>query len=498
MRVRFPAKCIAGCAALLSATEQARAQQPDVLNQVQQLRQAIAVAQQQLEQSQHQLDELKHQMDALQKQMAMVPAPSPDRAPVDQADVARRDREDEREAVQESQLATLEQSKVESDSKYPLRISGMVLANIFANAENAGNVASPSVAIAGSGSTVITLRQTVLGLDGRGPHLFGGKSYADLRMDFSGAGSQNLTNGIYSGGYGVGTSLLRLRTAHAGIDWPRVEAYFSLDRPIINPESPTSIAAVAEPALSWSGNLWMWSPQIGVRADVPVAKEKRLIAEAALIDVLDAPLTPSFYATVQGNGPNSNEASRWPGAEARLGWASGRAEHRNSAGIGGFFASHRYPSHRMDSWAATADFHLSLPARLELSGDIYRGLGLGGLGGGAFKDYAVRSYGAYSDFTGFDDVGGWGELKERLSERLQFNLAYGTDQLFAGQLRAYLPVLNTVYQRLARTQTYTANTIFSPSAYLLFSLEYRHILSSPITGSSADTNTAIVSAGYRF
>jgi len=55
-----------------------------------------------------------------------------------------------------------------------------------------------------------------------------------------------------------------------------------------------------------------------------------------------------------------------------------------------------------------------------------------------------------------------------------------------------------MYQNLTINRTFTGNVIYSPSAYLLFSLEYRHIQSSPIAGSPAQSNVVGVGAGYKF
>jgi hypothetical protein len=141
-----------------------------------------------------------------------------------------------------------------------------------------------------------------------------------------------------------------------------------------------------------------------------------------------------------------------------------------------------------------------LPAHFQLTGSFYRGLALGGLGGGAFKDFAYRidpeSNTYYID--PLDDVGGWAQLKERFSERLQFNAAFGIDNAFAAELRRYAVTNGPTYQNLARNRTYTGNVIYSPSAYLLFSLEYRHLESSPVIGLPAASNIVGLGAGYKF
>jgi hypothetical protein len=51
---------------------------------------------------------------------------------------------------------------------------------------------------------------------------------------------------------------------------------------------------------------------------------------------------------------------------------------------------------------------------------------------------------------------------------------------------------------LARNRTVTGNIIYSPSAYLLFSLEYRRMLSSYVTAPTAVSDIIGLGAGYRF
>lgn len=409
--------------------------------------------------------------------------------------------------MQEAQISTQEQSKVESESKYPIKVTGLLLLNGFVNTSAVDMPATPTVALPGYGSTGASVRQTVLGIDARGPHLFGARSYADLRVDFDGSPAASSSTTTYSGYYNANTTLLRLRTAHAGLQWKQTEAYFSLDRPIFSPDLPTSLTAVAIPALAWSGNLWTWNPQVGINQDFGRSDARGIRLQAALVDVGDAPLSPSAPASgiSRPAPPSSAEESRWPGVEARVelrGPVTNHNEDRNHFGIGGYFAPHYSTvlARGFDSWAGTLDARLFLPARLEFSGSFYRGQGLGGLGGGAYKDFAYKpdpDAAAYY-FRVLDDVGGWAQLKERLSERLELNAAFGIDNVFADKLRRYAAYGNSFYQNLSRNRTYTGNVIYSPSAYLQFSLEYRHLESSPVIGLPAGSNIIGLGAGYKF
>ncbi len=83
------------------------------------------------------------------------------------------------------------------------------------------------------------MRQTVLGIDARGPHLFNARTHADVRVDFDGASLADGSASSYAGG------LLRLRTAHASLNWNHTDAFFSLDHAIVAPNSPSSLTAVA-------------------------------------------------------------------------------------------------------------------------------------------------------------------------------------------------------------------------------------------------------------
>lgn len=474
--------------------------------QVQKLTEAMARTQAQLEQSQRDLEEMRKQLSVLQHQMAQsgpsaADTASPSSPASSQSSSATVEDIRERQAMDETKIATQEQTKVESESRYPVKITGLLLLSGFVNTGAVDMPATPTVALPGSGSTGAAIRQSILGLDAHGPHLFGARSYADLRVDFNG-GSSN--GNAYSGYYNSNATLLRLRTAHAGLQWSHTEAYFSLDRPIFSTDAPTSLTAVAIPALGWSGNLWTWNPQLGVNQDIDVPHGRTFRLQAAFVDVGDAPLTP-VQTGATAMPPSSAEQSRWPGVEthiALLGHRLSSDQPYNHFGIGGYFAPHTSTliGHGFDSWAGTLDAGLLLPARLQFTGSFYRGLALGGLGGGAYKDFAFKPN---DDATGYyfrplDDVGGWAQLKEKFSEKLEANAAFGTDDVFAGELRHYAIPGNTLYQNLDRTRTYTGNVIYSPSAYLLFSLEYRHLESTPVTGPSAVSNIIGLGAGYKF
>lgn len=463
---------------------------------VQQFTEAMNQTQRQLDESQHELEQLRTQLAAVEQQIAH--APAPDSSSVVQLSAAV-EQIREQQALETTQIATHERSKVETESKYALKLSGLILFTGFINTSQVDDPVTPTLVFEGAGTTGASLRQTVLGFDATGPRLFNARTHADARVDFDGASLSSGAITSYTGG------LLRLRTAHAALSWDHTEAFFSLDHAIVAPNTPTSLTAVAVPALAWSGNLWTWNPQIGLTQDIAVASAQRIRFQAALIDVMNP---PPIYGGAAATGPSNivaattAEMSRWPGAEGRIAVMGNTEDSGLQLGFGGLFAPHRTPdATRFNSWAGTMDYRIPLPGRAELSGSGYWGQALGGLGGGGFKDYVFvvnpLSPSGYS-FRTLDDYGGWAQLKERAGERLEFNAAFGTDQVPASQLRPYAGNASAYYLNLARNRTYTGNVIYRPSAYLMFSLEYRYLQSSPVNDYTATGNIIGIATGYRF
>lgn len=409
----------------------------------------------------------------------------------------------ETQAMHDTQIATLQQSKVESASEYPLKLTGMVLMTGYVNTRQVDVAATPTIAVGEPGSTGATFQQTVLGFDASGPHLFGASSHADLRVDFDGG---EPGSGSYAG-YKV--ALLRLRTAHADLRWSRSRLFFSLDRTILNPNAPTSLTAVAVPPLAWSGNLWSWNPQFGVSYDILPVGTGSIRAQAALIDAADPPPLNTPLQNSTYTPPATSELSRWPGAEWRLAYEpsnkrfaydSANEEGGLRLGLSGFFAPHRTPvsQTKFESWAGAADFRIPMTRYMQLSGNAYHGAGLGSLGGGAYKNYIVQNISGELYFKTLDDTGGWVQWEQKPNDRLEFNEAFGIDDVPTYQLRPSANLPPVSYYNLTRNRTITGNVIYSPSAYLLLSLEYRYIASSYVTSPTLTSGVIGIGAGYQF
>ena len=458
---------------------------------VEQLTAAMAQVQAQMEANRQVLLDLQKQLAALQQQMAAEKAASTaTTSPTAQPAVASAtlDEIKERQTIDESQIATHELTKVETQSKYPLTVSGMILFNTFVNTRKVDVPEAPAYALSGPGSTGFSLRQTVLGLDARGPHLFGATSHADVRVDFFANGSRS----AYTQG-----GILRLRTAHAVLKWRDTEVFAELDRSLLQPNAPTSLLAVGQPELAWTGNLWTWNPQVGVTHRLELTSSTRIQAQAALIDPSDPHLPQS---TSPAASVTLAERSRWPGAEARIALQHGEIGVGPEVGIGGYFSPHRTPEGaNFDAWAGTMDARLPLTRYFEVTANAYRGQALGGLGGGGYIDYLDRYVNSTEMSRALSDVGGWAQLKGKAGQRMEMNLGFGIDNPFAKEVHSSVSfVPPSYYPGLARNRSYFANAIYSPSKYLEFSLEYRRFLTNYSVGSTDVSDVIGIGAGYKF
>jgi hypothetical protein len=468
----------------------------------------LSQTQQALEQSLIEIKKLHAELDAL-RQPASSAQPLPEaatrNAPVNSTPPAASSSSNDDLKTLHEQLDTLqaeikqhEQIKVETASKYPVRVTGLVLFNAFSNAGVVDNAEVPTIAYprepnVSHGSTGATMRQTVLGLDATGPQLWKARSSAEISVDFFGGLSSNTY------GYSTSTGLLRLRQTQASLNWEKTTTQVGVTEPLISPLSPTSYATVAIPALSASGNLWAWSPQIRVEQRIPFSDQHRLGLEAGLI-------YPQSVGNANDQLVTPVEASRRPGYEGRVSWrADGNSTgtpHPFVLGIGAYSSSQYYNSTTsIHSWAVTADWRVPLFKRFEITGEAYRGRALGGFGGGSYKDIltGTDAITGLTRSTGVDAVGGWSQLKLRFSPTVEANAAFGLDDALSSNFDGLIFSSSTnPLEFNARNSSVIGNLIFRPKTYLILSPEYRRIQSWLYSGPSNIANIFTITAGYQF
>ncbi|MBS1820578.1 MAG: hypothetical protein JST61_01170 [Acidobacteria bacterium] len=454
----------------------------------------LAAAQAKLQESQHEIDRLQQQLSAVRAQLA---ATSPvSKTPAAETAAAPPSDLQERVDVLESQVAQHDQSKVESASKYPVRLTGLVLFNAFTNSGTVDDFDLPSVATAPAAdaatrSSGASLRQTIVGISAIGPHLLGASSQAEVNFDFYG--------GIPYNSYGTSGGLVRLRTGSARLSWQRDTAEVGLVEPLISPLSPTSYATVAEPAMAWAGNLWTWAPQLSYKHLFAGPRDGGFGWQFGLWDPPAAGYNnPDIY-----RAPSSGERSAQPAYETRFSYTHGEpgSPAYLQLGTSGYYSRQSYTGRSGDSWAVTGDWKLPLSRFVELSGEAYRGRALGGLGGGVYKDVVSGTdpVTGRTTFRLLNDVGGWSQVKVRFTRLLEANGTFGQDNGFARDFHSLiLPSTAGTVQLRARNQAISANLIYTPRTYLIVSPEYRRIRTSPINSAASVANIFTLSFGYRF
>lgn len=400
---------------------------------------------------------------------------------------------EEIEAIKAS-IKQEQQIKVESTSRLPVRVSGLVLVNTFVNHGVVDQIDLPTAALqpggaSGQTSTGAGFRQTILGLEGTGPVLGTAHTSARVSLDFFGG----VTGSASSGPAGI----VRLRTAAIRADWTHDRLEANYDTPIISPLSPESLATVAQPSQAWSGNLWTWAPQVYWQHVHSLAGERQLNFQVGL---LDTQTLNAANTIVRGTGPG--EASGQPSYETHLGYASGGADRRLQLGIGGLYGRQVYANQgKVDTWTTTADWQIPLSARFRVSGELYRGRGLGSLGGGAYRDaFSYRLPGSAAPFVrGLDAEGGWLQFTYKASSVVRANASVGQDSASGNELRTAVPaaVTNPLFF-YARNRTIVGNIIYQPWSSFLISPEFRRLQSWQIVGSSNKANVYALTFGYQF
>ncbi len=464
------------------------------------LNDALSQTEKMLEKSRAEIQALHAQLDTLRAQSAGASASVP---PAD-AQHGNTAQPPELEAMREQQDAMQaeikqhDQSKVETFSKYPLRLNGLILFNAFSNAGVVDNTELPTIALArfpgaSHGSSGATLKQTLLTLDATGPRIAGARSSANVSIDFFGGVSSN----VY--GYNYASGVVRMRQSWVSLDWYKTTAQAGYTVPLISPLSPTSYATVAQPGMAGSGNLWTWSPQFQVEQRIPFNEQRRISLEGGLIDP-----PASGYTATQLDSPV--EASRHPGYEGRLSYSADATRkgipRPFSIGISGYSAHQFYSSAtQIHSWAVTGDWQIPIYRWFALTGEAYRGRSLGGLGGGTYKDILTGpdSVTGLTRSTGVETAGGWSQLKFIPSSTFQLNAAFGLDDAFASNFEGFnFSAATEAMISSTRNSSVVANLIYRPKSYLILSPEYRRIKTWPYSGPANTANIFTVTAGYEF
>jgi len=386
------------------------------------------------------------------------------------------------------------QTKVETASKYRARLHGIVLMNAFRNVGNSDDLDFPNYAEPVQRGTPVanvgaTLRQSEIGLEIFGPNLAGAKTSADVQFDFAG--------GFPAVGNGVNFGIVRLQTAAMRFDWGHTSMVAGQDSLFLSPLSPTSFSSLSTPAFAFAGNLWGWTPQLRVEHRFSISDQQTVTVQAGVFDNLnwEPPYDP-YYRTTQ-----AGELSGQPAYGLRTAWSHPVREHPLSFGVAGYYGRQNWKWDRIvDAWSGMADWQIPIAPRLALSGEFYRGRGIGGLGAavGTSIVYGASPMDPFSPIRGVDTAGGWSQLKFQLTPKIELNGVISQDDAFTANIRGFATDQNNFGEIIGRNRGALGNVVFRPRSDLILSAELKRLRTFPVYSSSTSLNQVNLSVGILF
>jgi hypothetical protein len=338
---------------------------------------------------------------------------------------------DQRVEIQERRVDELAQTKVEAAQKFPIRLTGMALFNAFTNSRQSGGADYPvTAADPGPNHAGATLRQTILGLEFRGPTaIAGGAVHGSVYMDFF-AGANN--------------QAMRLRTGSIEIDWKSRSVMAGIEKPIFNPREPSSLAQVGISPLTGTGNLWLWLPQVRVEQDFKFGRSSGLRARAGVLQTREVVPYPGVAL------PGPLEPAR-PALEGRFELFHNLDDDRRLEFAPGFHTSTTHVGGvSIPSSLFSLDWFFNPWRRIEFTGAFYDGKNVGNLGNG----YGQGFYGYGRHLDAVASMGGWGQLTIHTLPRVDLHLFTGQQDdanadLNGGRIGKNLLFGGNVFYRIA-------------------------------------------------
>ncbi|MEW6730822.1 MAG: hypothetical protein AB1489_05770 [Acidobacteriota bacterium] len=393
--------------------------------------------------------------------------------------------------LHDTRLKEYSQTRVETGERFLVRLFGTILFNNYYN--SAGTFDAPTglyllsnnnPALENGANFGSTIRQTQIGFAFQAPSIKGWQLSGDLQLDFFGGNPP-----VYNG---RAFSPLRLRIARVRLEKDRFAFIFGQDDPIIAPLNPNSLAQVGFPALAESGNLWSWTPQAKVAYRLLQRERERVTIEGAVLAPYNGQTNRDFEFETR---PDAGERGRFPAFESRLSYQRGDfvGAPTNSylifdpqplqLGIGVHYArqlvvaSRRLntvvlPNRVVNSTVVAGDYVIPLTNFLTLSGELFWGRSLSGLGGGIVQGLVFPFYGGNP--IGIRGQGGWTQLLVRPSRNVAVNFAFGVDDPYNEDLKGTrFELAGGTSRTVNRTASF--NILYRLRSNFIVSSEYRYM-----------------------
>ena len=371
--------------------------------------------------------------------------------------------------IVQAQVAEFAQTKVESTTKFPVKIFGTIASNTFWNSNDTDWLDIPNIETASNGGSISSsMRQTRIGANIDGPHVGRFKSSGVMAMDFFG-GISNFSTGQTMG-------IPRLLYAYMRLDGKKTAFEIGQDHMILAPRNPTSLTSMAFPALYRSGNLYLRAPQARLERQLISGSKGELRATVGIL----APIGGDLNATsLQFAPPNlAGERSRKAAVQARVSWRAEPAgpyeKPQWEFGASGHYSQEKYGATTAPSYVYSADGDATF-GRVGFGGEFFNGRNIDAFGGAVGQFAKSR--------------GGFAEARFAATPRLSLNSGIGTDRLY--KWRPFNPA-----QRNNTSAFWNAIYQFTPE--FAGSLEYRHQRTGSAPSGKASNNHFNMTFTYSF
>jgi len=386
---------------------------------------------------------LRGELAAVRSGVAPAPitAPAPASAPIFASARSQTQPEQAAPGVEmlRTQVEELAQTKVESQSKMPVRLFGAIVSNTVSNSGVANWLENPNLVDAevpgvAPGSFTSTLKQSQIGLN-IGPIPVGSLTASGTVVaDFLG-GTPSFVTGTVMG-------LPRMVYAFMRLEGERTALQVGQDHNLLAPRDPTSLAAQTFPLLFRAGNLYLRSPQVRVEQRLGGVTLKGGIAAPLAAD----PAAFFVFAPVAGAG----ERSRRPALESRVDYTAGSPDGPGefTLGVSGRYGW-RKPGDELNSAGSYAvDFNVRA-GRVGAAGEFFHTDDAAEFGAAVAQARSAR--------------GGWVEGRVALTSKLSANAGVGLDRVRGDVPAAARQENKSVF----------GNVIFDLTPEVAVSMEYR-------------------------
>jgi hypothetical protein len=231
-----------------------------------------------------------------------------------------------------------------------------------------------------------------------------------------------------------------------------------LDKPVIAPREPDSLAQVGVSPLTGAGNLWLWQPQVRLEQRFAFGRQAGLRAQFGIYQTSEGSTgVPAEYAATL--------ARSRPGYQGRFELWAAQGESRRLEIAPGFHASStRVIGQSVPSRIFTIDWLIRPLSRVDFTGTFFQGENVGVVGG---QRQGVSVFGETP--RPVHAAGGWAQVAVRATPRLAFHFYGGLEDDRDSDLQR---------GAIARNQAYAANVVYRFGSNILASFEDARVRTS--------------------